>query len=319
MLHNLDLDRSQETVYRHLVEAGTATAESLAQTCALELPRVVDTLEGLRAAGLVTRLGAGRAEALWWEPAPPQLALGALLAVRQDELRAVSAEIAKVDASYRTTVARRGSGDSLEVVHGPENIRHRFLQLQRGAKREVLNLSKGPAVAVRREDNPAELTAIERGVHIRVVVEPAVVEQDLSLLTLGVSLGEEVRVAAKVPTKLVVVDREHALLPLHQDPEDIAEHAATVHAPGVVGALSALFEQVWQRARPLSGHSRGDDDRAIQALMLAGLTDEAIAQRINTSVRTVHRRIRRMMDRTGAATRFQLGWHLRDEAAAEEG
>ncbi|NED80891.1 LuxR family transcriptional regulator, partial [Streptomyces sp. SID11233] len=36
MLHNLDLDRSQESVYRHLVEAGTATAETLARACALE-------------------------------------------------------------------------------------------------------------------------------------------------------------------------------------------------------------------------------------------------------------------------------------------
>ncbi|MFJ4912195.1 MULTISPECIES: TrmB family transcriptional regulator [unclassified Streptomyces] len=316
MLHNLDFTRDQESVYRSLVAVGTLSTEALARSCVLELPRIVAALAELQRSGLVTSHESPDG-GLLWEPAPPSLALGALLAVRQDELRSVSAEIGKLDAAYRTAVARRGADDTVETVHGRDNIRHRFLQLQRGAKREVMSLSKGPAVAVRRADNPAELTAIERGVRIRVVVEPSVVEEDLSLLTLGLSMGEEVRVAAEVPTKLVIVDGEHALLPLHAEADSIAEHAVIVHASGLVSALSGLFEQVWQRARPLSGHSRGADDRAIQALMLAGLTDEAIAQRVDTSVRTVHRRVRRMMDRTGAATRFQLGWHLRDEAGED--
>lgn len=313
MLHNLDFTREQEAVYRALVATGGRTASALARACVLELPHVTAALSALQSSGLVTSVESTE-EGLLWEPAPPSLALGALLAVRQDELRSVSAEIGKLDAAYRTAVARRGADDTVEVVHGREDIRHRFLQLQRGARHEVMNLSRGRPVAVERADNPAELTVIERGVHIRVVVEPRAVEEDLSLLTLGVSMGEEVRVAAEVPTKLVIVDREHALLPLHAEEDRIGEHALIVHATGLVSALCGLFEQVWQRARPLSGHSGGSDDRAIQALMLAGLTDEAIAQRIDTSVRTVHRRIRRMMDATGAATRFQLGWHLRDEA-----
>ncbi|MGW8883600.1 helix-turn-helix domain-containing protein [Streptomyces sp. NPDC055749] len=47
-------------------------------------------------------------------------------------------------------------------------------------------------------------------------------------------------------------------------------------------------------------------------MMLGGLTDEAIAQRLGASARTVQRRIKRLMERAGADTRFQLGWHARE-------
>jgi DNA-binding NarL/FixJ family response regulator len=42
-------------------------------------------------------------------------------------------------------------------------------------------------------------------------------------------------------------------------------------------------------------------------LMTAGLTDETIALQLGISVRTVRRRIRRVMDELGVVTRFQAG------------
>jgi DNA-binding NarL/FixJ family response regulator len=52
-----------------------------------------------------------------------------------------------------------------------------------------------------------------------------------------------------------------------------------------------------------------DEDRILLSLFLAGLTDLAIADQLGLSVRTVQRRLRRLMDLAGVSTRMQLGWH----------
>jgi DNA-binding NarL/FixJ family response regulator len=72
---------------------------------------------------------------------------------------------------------------------------------------------------------------------------------------------------------------------------------------------------VWQDSTPLvldnphveAGPPMGQD-REVLSLLLAGLTDEAIARELDVTVRTVGRRVRQLMDAAGVNTRIQLGW-----------
>ena len=48
-------------------------------------------------------------------------------------------------------------------------------------------------------------------------------------------------------------------------------------------------------------------DAHLLALMAAGLKDEVVARQLGLSLRTVRRRIARLMDELGADTRFQAG------------
>ena len=48
-------------------------------------------------------------------------------------------------------------------------------------------------------------------------------------------------------------------------------------------------------------------DQQLLALLAAGLTDQAIARKLGVALRTVERRVRRLMDGLGARTRFQAG------------
>jgi DNA-binding NarL/FixJ family response regulator len=43
---------------------------------------------------------------------------------------------------------------------------------------------------------------------------------------------------------------------------------------------------------------------------MTGLTDEAVAAHLGTSLRTVQRRVRHLMDLTGGRTRLQLGFQV---------
>jgi hypothetical protein len=52
-----------------------------------------------------------------------------------------------------------------------------------------------------------------------------------------------------------------------------------------------------------------DLDRQILSLMLAGLTDQAVATQLDLSLRTVQRRLRHLQDLAGVKSRMQLGWY----------
>jgi DNA-binding NarL/FixJ family response regulator len=47
----------------------------------------------------------------------------------------------------------------------------------------------------------------------------------------------------------------------------------------------------------------------VLSLLLAGLTDASVAKQLDLGLRTVQRRVKRLMELTGVTTRLQLGWH----------
>ena len=102
-----------------------------------------------------------------------------------------------------------------------------------------------------------------------------------------------------------------AVVPL--DPDNPRQGAVLLHSPGVIAALHALFEQVWEQAKPLGevAHrdSRGlsDQERQLLRLLAGGLTDERAAQRLGVSLRTIRRMMSDLMTRMDSRSRFQAG------------
>lgn len=71
--------------------------------------------------------------------------------------------------------------------------------------------------------------------------------------------------------------------------------------PAPAGAGDGITEQPPEAVTDL--------DRTILALLLSGLTDQAVAAQLDLSLRTLQRRLRHLMDLAGAQSRMQLGWH----------
>jgi DNA-binding NarL/FixJ family response regulator len=112
----------------------------------------------------------------------------------------------------------------------------------------------------------------------------------------------------------MIADSAVALCPLVQHTTKGAEPtAALVHDSSLLAALIALFEAYWERGSPLRfdgdpANRLADDERHLLSLLVAGVTDKAIASQLRVSQRTVQRRIYELMRRCGASTRMQLGW-----------
>ena len=197
----------------------------------------------------------------------------------------------------------------LEVVTGTDAVRRRFAQLQHSAVEELLVFDKPPYTTRAEENEDIERAALQRGVRCRVVYDRSSLTEPSQPRTIEAltAAGEDARVSAEVPMKLVICDRRLALTPLSLQ-HGLTEAALVVHASGLLDALAALFESVWQRAIPVPELiSPADEHRRLLMLLASGLKDEAIARQLGIGERTVRRRIAALADRLGARTRMQLG------------
>lgn len=301
-LQILGLSDPETRAYAALARVPSASVEELALALGVDDLQAADVVEQLARRLLVVRRPGNRCAAV-----RPSVALGSLLARREEDLGATRAALDELDDAFRSARPDVATDVVLDVAHGRDEIADRMNQIQVTARSEVLSLVKAPVIASGSSDDGAEDDAVRRGVEYRVVLERSMLEEEPRLVE-GIhrarAAGEQVRVAGHVPTKLFVVDREVALVPLGGD------SAVLLGAGGLVDALVALFEAVWERGQEvdLGPEEPDSDDVPLLTMLLAGLTDEAIARDLGISPRTLQRRVRGLLDLAGVDTRLQLGY-----------
>ena len=317
LLDGLGLTPDQSRAYGELVTMPSATAAELAERLGCEATEAIRALAALEHEGLVDRSGE---DSTRYVASPPGVTLGARLIRRQNEIRLAEVELAALDELYRTGVADRATADVVDVVRGADAIRQRFEQLQLAAREEVMAFVKAPTALVSTAENTAEDEAVARGVRYRVLMEREMLDDEPGLfdhLVGAVAAGEEVRMTDTLPIKLLIVDHEFALVPMGTA-EAPVHGALLVRRSGLLDALCALYESEWSKATELNvtapAHAElelgplDDLDAQVFSLLLVGLNDKAIAYHLGSSLRTVQRRVRHLMDLAGAQTRTQLGW-----------
>ncbi|WP_216378452.1 LuxR C-terminal-related transcriptional regulator [Arcanobacterium phocae] len=126
-----------------------------------------------------------------------------------------------------------------------------------------------------------------------------------------VRMGERVSIAAKLPFRMVISDDREVLIMWKNDSG--IPIALLSNDPSLIAVMHKGFDHVWDRSIPfglkenLSDVEIPENVKDIITLMTLGLTDEAIARRLNISSRTVARRIGALMSSLNINTRFQLG------------
>lgn len=335
MLQALGLGPAEEAIYTALLARPTASAQDLARQAGVEKAETARILLDLAARGLVavaTEAGSGAPDSagcgaglqsVRYRLTPPSVALAPFLVEQRNALHRAETAFSMLTEQYRSTAAHT-AGSVVEVVVGVEQVAHRFHQLQRGAQRELLVFLVGAPIAVPREDTDmSESSALDRGVDFRVVAAKNYLDgPDVARdVRAGLAAGLELRLVDSLPLKMVVSDRERAMVPLDMADSGGEPSAIVVHRSGLLTALVHLFEKEWAQARPLYATTTGvraepaadqqptEGELEVLALLLAGISDRRAASQLGLSIRTVERRTRRLMDLAGADSRLQLGWH----------
>lgn len=360
MYEGLGLGRDAGAVYGLMLCDGVTHHAEIAARLGLTAGQVGDALERLVAAGLLRPslraqpepsagqpagpspspeaepACAGRAEPGPLCLADPSEGLRALLARQEARLLAQQAEFDRT----RTTVTRLLTEYAIaepgirhrdtERLIGQDTVVARIEQLARENQFETISFQTRTSGAVATTNALGlNLDGLARGIRMRSVYPDSVRRHEPSLAYARVltAHGAEIRTVPATPLRrMLVFDRVAAIVPATLDPDCL--DAVLVTAPGVVAALRALFEAVWETAEPLvvagdaatGGEAgpgpRGDEltrhERGLLDLLSQGLTDEAVANRLALSVRTVRRNTAALMARLGARSRFEAGLRAKE-------
>ena len=227
-------------------------------------------------------------------PLPPGEALETLLAARERELLTARQAVVALDERYRRGAPPPDASAAVEVVHGTREVTRRIDRILTEAPGLVRCIETPPYLA----GEPA-VDRARGGLGYRVLYDRRAYRP---IPEVDARIGD-------APARLLLTDQPIALLALHADPRRPPD-AVLVRDPALLAALSALFELAWERAVPISPRGGATEfDRTLLPLLVAGLTDQEIADKLGWSHRTVRRRVRDLMTRLGAETRFQAGYH----------
>lgn len=321
-LSALGVRPQEERLYRHLLRTGPVSAAEAAEVTGLSGPEVAELAEALVRDGLLAPTGATPAS---WVAVPPQAVIEGLMQRRERELSEARRALLSMVAEQQTFVPRIARGGPVELLEGPVALARRHAELEASVEREMLVLSKAPFVR-RTEGTEEVLGVLRRQVRCRSVYDRSALERPGSLRMINEfqAAGELVRVADQLPMKMLIADRRTALVPVGAHRPDLW---LSVQQSDLLDGLVSLFELIWSRSVPAVAGAKYDgmddplpqEDVEFLALLFGGLTDAAIARQMATSVRTVQRRVTRLMLRADVQSRAQLAWQAARRGWLAEG
>lgn len=297
-------------LYRQVLREPAVPLQQHSDALEAPLATIEAAVDRLAAAGLI-RSGSEDAPT----PVDPRSGVGMLVRERRAALDGVAAMTDQLAREYSAGQLLAEPTRLIEIAVGRDAIEARIDDMLRGATEQAVGTDTPPYVADGSSQvSGAELALLDRGVRFRAIYASEVLDHPgwVSRLSSMAERGEQARVLAQVPLKLLIVDGTTAILPLAA--EKSAESRPSSQARAVVvtdsvltNALQVLFDQLWAQASPLHLTESTDPATALINLLASGMKDEAIARQLGISGRTLRRRISQVQEHLGATSRFQAG------------
>ncbi|MFF1418681.1 LuxR C-terminal-related transcriptional regulator [Streptomyces sp. NPDC058280] len=318
MSEAVELDAADLAVYRAVLLHHEHGRERLAERLGVSPAQVQASVDRLIALSML--------RPSWEEPdviraVSPEIGLELLVQREKAELAARQERIAQTHATLNVLAAEfstfeSGSGfQGIELLRGMDRIRTHLEALASQCVEEVLSFLPGGALPAEAMEagQPLNEQAMQRGVKFRSLYLQSISKDRATFEYVRQTrwCGSEVRLAPTLPLRLLIVDREVAVIPgevMSAQPTAILMRSAPV-----VRALLALFEAYWKDAEPLEEPSDihpGEislQERELLRMLANGDKDEAVARELGVSVRTERRMVADLLTRLDASSRFELG------------
>lgn len=160
-----------------------------------------------------------------------------------------------------------------------------------------------------------DAAALDRGVTLRTLYQHAARRSTIThkYVSEVSARGAEVRTLDEFFNRLIVIDRQLAVIPSHHG----LGVALAVREPSLVAYLVDMFERHWERGRPFASRETSlmrdiaEEQRAMTIRMLIeGHADPSSAKRLGVSPRTYAGYVADLKEEFEAQTRFQLGYAM---------
>lgn len=277
VLHEFEavgLGSYEAKVLLSLMRLGKADGLQLARMSGIPRTSVYPVLQGLEAKGVAERLP-GERPALWASIGRDEV-LDRLEARKEEELRRQRDRMGRL----REVVAQAvPEGPALPVpcvrlIPSADRTRDAFERLFESAGSEVLAFSKAPYSWQSGEVNQVVVAAVKRGVSTRAIYEAPLLGNDEAFrreTEAYIAAGVEARVVDELPIKLVIADREQALIAITGPVVSEVGYPTNllVEHSGFAELMADAFEQRWAAARPYRP-TGGTDETGVKRKPPAG-------------------------------------------------
>ncbi len=221
-------------------------------------------------------------------------------------------------AASPSSVTREGPvWEPVAADVAPPLIRHLVASTTTMIRSSIVQLEVGPGSEA---DTIADArTRLARGDYQLRTLYPQSVMDDAggrAYLASWAEVGEQQRLSLEPPSDFAVFGM-HAVMAVAGWGDAHADYVL-IREPMVIQAFAALFDYAFEKGLPVPREGRVVDDEFLR-LMARGVKDESIARYLGVSLRTVRRRVSRLMEEYAVETRFQLGAAMaREGVVAEE-
>lgn len=254
LLLALGLTQNESRVYLALLGFSELTAAELSSRAGVPRPKVYEALGALEGRGFSRSVG-GRVRQ--YSAVEPDTALRNWVRHRDYE-RAALAERDQAHVETLTRLLPRPPTaptvevpDFIEGISGRLPTTEALEDLISRAQRSLFEMLQPPFLQPRPRWNVMEVDAVQRGVEVRTIYTREAIVDPTRYAQL-MEAGGHVRVTDTLPMKLLIRDKEEALISL-RDANTGAQSVTTarVRHPDLVAPLQNLFAQVWRKARSI--------------------------------------------------------------------
>lgn len=226
------------------------------------------------------------------------------------ESDATGPDATESEAQLIERVSRNKVG--IELIDSADQLGELVTMMNSATKEACSMLPGGPyPVDYLRSSWADDLELLRRGVRGLCLYQADAVREPgvLKYLSEFVAQGAQVRVAARIAHRTIIIDRQTVVV--STAPDSLGLPFLIVREPAMVRSFYAQFAGQWK-----TSHSVGvgaEDSLAaetvgeIVGILQSGVTDEVAARQLGVSVRTVRRRVAAVMDLLGAKSRFEAG------------
>lgn len=305
----LGIEPVQEKLYWQLLSTSRPTVSALAVASGTTPESLLEDLEPMVEAGVVTIKGSAV------EVLPPAEALAQLVSHEAERAATLTERLNGLAVALPTFVSTsgpRGEGNlplDGEIVGDDEGLTDFVAHMVEESTSEAIWL-RPDQWRLPSDDRFADVVrrVLAQGRSSRAIHPTAAMLEAPEAIRRRARAGEQVRLLPEVPFRLVLTDGQM----LVQSTDGVgSQHKVVVRQPVLLHLTRSLFEEMWRTATPLPAGELGRARPELQRLLLAelarGAKDEQIARSLGIGLRTVRRRVADLLTELGVDTRFQAG------------
>jgi len=252
-LADIGLSEREAKVYLALLGKGNATATELQKISGVPRSKIYEVIDGILRRGLCTETRSGRNRT--YNIVDPNITL----VKSYDHLHKRLEESYKFREQLFDIYSESENGNEpleyFESIHGNDSIHHRYCNLVNNTKNELLGFGRRPYACdtseKSNEQDEASTGIIKRGGSVRWVFEIELPEDEWVLRDLKKlkQEGQQIKIAEKLPLKMMIFDKELLLMAEEEPLVSGGELAMTVMKQStIVNAFFALFEFFWMNS-----------------------------------------------------------------------